>query len=317
MTLKIKSIAIGFICAAGWTAVAAQQRFDIEMTTRWVNNNTSLEINAEKRTTGSYTVLLQFTDRQNTRQQPIFKTVMRNPTQKLLTVEPIQADRPVRCTYRYYYIRGYRHPKLDSTFVYRLPYSPARKAVQAHSLYDLNERHFDGKPIRGWSAWQFLLEEGDTVFAMRKGIVVEVHDGETPLQAGLQSTFRSKNNSVLVEHPDGTLCNYSVLANGTIAVREGDVVFPGTPIAQAGAYYEEGERQVRICIYFPDDNPAFRPNASVRDVSAFEWVFYNPWFATGDGTMQLTGGRFYRATTSPELVQKEMTKKEIKLYPDL
>lgn len=317
MFREIKTLTVVALLLGSPATAAAQQRSDIETSSRWVNN-TSLEISAEKHTTGSYTILLVFTERLNTRQPPTFKTVMRGNTQKLLTVPPIQPDQPVRCYYRYHYIRGYRSPKLDSTFVYRLPYSTAREnPVRVRSLYNLHERHFEGKPVRGWSSWQFLLDEGDTVFAMRKGIVVEVHDGETPAQAGLQSTYRSKANSVLVEHPDGTLCSYSVLANGTIPVREGDVVFPGTPIAQAGTYYEGGERQVRIYVYFPDDNPAFKPNASASDVSAFEWVYYNPWFATSEGVRQLVDLGRYEAVSSPELVQREMTKKEIKAHPEL
>ncbi len=304
------------LLVASLSTASAQQRPEIEIRSRWVNC-TSLEINAEKHTQGSYTVLLVFTERQNTRQPPTFKTVMRGSTQSLLTVKPIQPEQPVGCAYRYHYIRGYHAPKLDSGFVYRLPYSVHRdKPVRARPLFDLRERYFDGKPARGWSAWQFLLAEGDTVFAMRKGTVVEVHDGETPAQAGLQSTYRSKENSVLVEHPDGTLGRYTVLDNGTITVREGEVVFPGTPIAQAGTYYEGGERQVRVCVYFPDENPAFRGNASTN-VSAFEWVYYNPWFATSEGPRQLVDLGTYTAVCAPELVQREMTKKEIKAHPEL
>lgn len=302
------------LALAGSVATASVQngKLDIETTTRWVNN-TNLEISATKHTVGSYTILLQFTELQNTRQPATFRTVMRGNAQKLLTVQPIQPEQPVRCAYRYHYIRGYHAPKLDSTFVYRLPYSTSRRPVQACTLYNLDERYFDGKPARGWNPWQFLLDEGDTVFAMRKGIVVEVHDGEAPIQAGLQATFRSKANFILVEHPDGTLCRYSVLDNGSITVEEGDLVFPGTPIGRAGTYYEGGERQVRIAVYFPDEIPdARKGNVTGEAPSLFEWVYYNPWFATSEGTVQLTSRSFFGAVSSPELVRKEMTKKELK-----
>lgn len=296
----------------GVTGASAQQKYDIETDTKWVNG-TSLEISAVKHTVGSYTVLLRFTERENTRQPPTFKTVMRGSSQKLLTVAPINAEQPVSCGYRYHYIRGYRHPKLDSSFVYRLPYSTSREPAVAAELFNLNERYFEGKPIRGWKAWQFLLNEGDTVFAMRKGTVVEVHDGEAPVQAGLQATYRTKNNNVLVEHPDGTLCQYSVLDKGSITVKEGDVVYPGTPIAKAGTYYEGGERQVRVMVYFPDENRDYR-DGDPQNGSVFEWVYYNPRFATPDGVTQLQNRSKYKATTSPELIRKEMTKKEIKQF---
>lgn len=312
MSAKFTTLAALVLC--GVSGVSAQQKHEIETTSRWVDG-TSLEINAVKYPVGSYTVLVKFTERQNTRQSPTFRTVMRGSNQKLLTVAPINAEQPVRCGYRYYYIRGYRHPKLDSAFVYRLPYSTSHEPVTVRELYNLNERHFEGKPVRGWKVWQFMLNEGDTVFAMRKGTVVEIHDGEAPAQAGLQSTYRSRENSILVEHPDGTLCRYSVLENGSLTVAVGDMVYPGTPLARAGTYYEGGERQVRTAVYFPDENPAYDETAP-QNGSVFEWVYYNPWFATAGGDTRLQDGAAYRAATSAELVRKEMTKKEIKQRPE-
>lgn len=299
-----------FLC--GVTGISAQPKYDIETDTKWVNG-TSLEISAVKHTVGSYTILLQFTERENTRQPPTFKTVMRGGSQKLLTVAPINVEQPVRCGYRYHYIRGYHHPKLDSSFVYRLPYSTSREPAVAAELFNLNERYFEGRPARGWKAWQFLLNEGDTVLAMRKGTVVEVHDGGAPAQAALQATYRTKNNNVLVEHPDGTLARYSVLENGSIAVRPGDIVYPGTPLGKAGAYYEGGERQVRVQVYFPDENRDYRPD-DPQNRSVFEYVYYNPRFATAGGNTRLTNREKYKAVETPELVQKEMTKKEIKQF---
>lgn len=311
MSAKFTLFAALLFC--GTAGVSAQPKYDIETETKWVNG-TSLEISAVKYPVGSYTVLLRFTERENTRQPPTFKTVMRGSNQRLLTVAPINAEQPVSCRYRYYFIRGYHHPKLDSSFVYRLPYSTAHRAVKARNLYNLNERHFDGKPVRGWKAWQFMLEEGDTVFAMRKGIVVEVHDGEEPAQAGLQSSYRSKENRILIEHPDGTLCQYSVLENGSITVKVGDVAYPGTPIGKAGAYYEGGERQVRVIVYFPDENRNYK-EGDPQNGSVFEYVYYNPWFATPEGNAQLQDGNAYKAASSVDLIRKEMTKKEIKQYP--
>ncbi len=299
------------LLALGQSGATAQNtRPDIEVDSRWVE--TSLEINAIKHTLGSYTLLLQFSELENTRQSPVYKTVMRGASQKLLTVAPVQAERPVGCRYAYSYIRGYRSPKLDSAFIYRLPYSTMKgEAVRAISLFNLNQRYFDGQPVRGWSAWEFRLAPGDTVFAMRKGLVVEMHDGEEPADEGIAATYRSRANYVLVEQPDGTLCRYEVLEKGSIAVRPGDVVYPGTPIARAGTYYEGGEYQVRIAVYFPDENPRFRQGDS-KNGSAFEWVYYNPRVATAQGEIRLQHGRTYRAVSSPELVQREMTKREIK-----
>lgn len=299
------------LCCGPFSAFAQQGQPDIEIDSKWVG--TSLEISATKRPVGSYTIQLRFTQMQNTRQSPTYKTVMRGSSQKLLTVAPINAEQPVDCRFSYSYVQGYHSPKLDSSFVYRLPYSTSREPVVAAELFNLNERYLDGKPVRGWKSWQFSLREGDTVFAMRKGLVVQVHDGEEPTQAGLQSTYRNKSNRIIIEHPDGTLCQYSVLENGSIAVKPGDMVYPGTPIAKAGAYYDGGEYQVRTLVYFPDENKNFR-EGDRQNGSVFEWVYYDPWFATPEGDSKLHNRRAYKAVASPELVRKEMTKKEIKQF---
>lgn len=309
--MSVKPTLLAALLSCGpFSALAQQGQPDIELDSKWVNG-TSLEISAAKRPVGSYTLLLRFTQRENTRQTPTYKTVMRGSSQKLLTVAPINAEQPVSCRYSYSYIRGYHSPKLDSTFVYRLPYSTSKEPVMAAELFNLTERYLEGKPVRGWKSWQFNLSEGDTVFAMRKGLVVEVHDGEEPAQAGLQSTYRTKNNHVLIEQPDGTLCQYSVLENGSITVRPGDIVYPGTPIAKAGTYYENGEYQVRTLVYFPEENKNYH-EGDPQNGSVFEWVYYDPWFATQDGHTRLRNRTAYKAVTTPELVQKEMTKKEIK-----
>lgn len=308
MSIRSSLLSAALLCG-GITTVVAQGQQDIELNSKWVG--TSLEINATKRPLGSYTVLLVFSELQNTRQGRTFRTVMRNNSQKLLTIAPVNAEQPVDCAYRYSYVRGYHSPKLDSAFVYRLPYSTAREGAEAYELSNLNERYFEGKPRRGWKAWQFLLAEGDTVFAMRKGVVVEVNDGEAEAQKGMEATFRSKKNDVLVEQPDGTLCQYSVLENGSICVKVGETVYPGTPLGRAGAYYEGGERQVRTLVYFPEENKRYRENDR-ENSSMFEYVYYNPHFATPEGILQLNNRGRYRAVSSPELVQREMTKKEMK-----
>lgn len=308
-----KYLLLGAALLFGGTLPSSAQQREIELDSKWVNNS-DLEISAVKRPLGSYTVLLRFSQMQNTRQGPSYKTVMRGDTERLLTIKAINPEQPVNCGYTYSYIRGYHSPKLDSSFVYRLPFSTTHAPVQVATLYNLNERHFEGKPIRGWSSWQFPLNEGDTVFAMRKGMVVETHDGEAPVQKGLQSTYRSKSNSILIEHGDGTLCTYGVLENGSMMVNIGDIVYPGTPLAKAGTYYQDGEYQVRTVIYFPSENKNYR-SGDPQNSSFFEWVHYNPHFATTDATVvQLRHGDKYRAATSPELLQREMTKKEIKQY---
>lgn len=293
---------------------------DIELTAEWVDV-TSLEINSTKRTHGSYTLLITFNSMQNTRNMPTYNTIIRGQTQRVITILPIIKDQYVKCGYSYIFERGYYNPKLDSAFVYRLPFSTTKAdAVRAIDLYNMNQRHFNANPVQGWKVVSFMLNAGDTVVAARRGVVVVVEDGHDPLNADMQATYSSNENRVRVEHSDGTIATYSVFEKGSICVAEGDVVYPGSPLGRAGSYYEDGEHLIHFFVSFPKlgvqkGGDTSSKNSSNR--SGFSNVYYNPHFATADGVKQMVHADYYRAVSSDEIVQCEMTKKEIKNIANL
>ncbi len=288
---------------------------DVEVTHRRMSDGKSQEIIAQKNKPGSYTVFIRFTMLQNIRQAQTYRTTVRGDNERLLTLQPEKPDQGWNFNYRYWYIRGYKPSKLDSSFVYRLPYSTGKSAVRALSLYNLNERHFDDKPSRGWSSFEFMLEKGDTVFAMRKGQVVNIVDQHDPLPEEMSVSYHSESNDITIEHPDGTTGMYRVFERGSMLVKEGDMVYPGTPLGLAGSFSENGNYMIRFHVAYPELNRNYKEGDPANS-SVFEWVFYNPYFLTTDGVRQLSSGETYRSASSPELVQREMTKREIKAIAD-
>lgn len=306
--MKRPFLTLLFIAASGF-AYGQNPKYDIELSQKWANDHSSVDINAKKHKPGSYTVFLRFGTLENVQHSRTFRTVVKSDG-RMLTLKSVNKDKPMNYNYHYWYAPGYKHPKLDSTFVYRLPYSTAKTNVKALHLYNLSERHFDSRPARGWKSFEFLLEEGDTVFAARKGLVVSVTDGHDVLDAELQASYHSVTNNIRIEHEDGTLADYMVFEKGSISVKEGDLVYPGTPLGKAGAFSAGGNHTIRFHVFFPDLNPDYKEGDS--DQSLFEWVYYNPHFATAEGNRQLEHESEHRAVSPSELIQKEMTKKEIK-----
>lgn len=299
------------LALASLSPIANAQFRPVELNSRWVqiDEGSNLEITAQKNGPGTRTLFIEFTELQNAKQSPTFNTVVRGD-KPILTIKPVDKNTSPKVRWRSWSIQGHHTPKLDSSFVYRLPYSTAKAPVAVYEMYNLNERHFNGNPIRGWKAFQFYLQKGDTVFACRKGTVVEVIDGHAMLAADRDAGYHSENNRLTIEHEDGTLGYYSVFEKGSIGVKEGDVVYPGSMLGKAGAFAEGGQYQIRFHVSYPTVIKNFKSDIQR---SPFEYVYYNPFFATADaGALQLENGQKYRAFSSEALVQKEMTKKEIK-----
>lgn len=295
---------VGSVCA---------QNVPFEFDWKKNGDNTTQELVAINKTQlGTFTLYIELKNIINVRLQRKHTVLVRNSGDRILTMKPIDEERPMDVDVaRVGIARGYRSKNLDSSFVYRLPYSTSKSAVRALSLYNLDERHFDGNPARGWKAFEFALERGDTVFAVRKGQVILVIDQYDLLPKGMEASYNSQSNDVVVEHPDGTLGSYQVFERGSICVREGDVVYPGTPLGRAGTFSENGNYMIRFFVSYPDTNPNYNeddPNNS----SVFEQVYYNPHFLTPEGVRQLTHRESYRSASSAELVQREMTKRELK-----
>lgn len=288
----------------------AQSPKAIELSSEWINKNTAFEISARKNKVGTYTVFIEFTTLENASQGKTHKAIVRSDG-RVLTVKKQNPDKSMRFSYSYYSIRGFKNSRLDSSFVYRLPYSEHRtEPVLVQHLYNIGH-YFDRSPPRNWHSSQFLLSPGDTVFACRKGLVVEVRDGNDMLPEERTAGYHSTSNDIIVEHSDGTLARYAVFEKGSISVKEGETIYPGTPLGKAGAFSVNGNYQIRFMVYFPDLNRNYKPDDPENN-SRFEWVYYNPVFMTEHGNIKLTNRKSYRAVSSPELIRIEMTKKEAK-----
>ncbi|MDR1056602.1 MAG: M23 family metallopeptidase [Prevotellaceae bacterium] len=298
-----------FICGTqgSW---AQTNRRDVELATEYTNKGVDIWGNANA--VGSYTVFIRFSALNNTQHMSSYSAILAGRS-KIISFKPIDEQKSVSCRYSYYYVRGYKNRKVDSTFIYRLPFSILKTdSVRVLSLFNVNERYFNQSSDHNWIAWQFSLNQNDTVFAMRKGLVVKIVDSYDPVdKEGVVVSYQTERNSVTVEHADGTLCYYRVMEKGAFMVSEGDVVYPGTPLGKAGTFNKGGNYQVRISISYPeiDKELAKKP---VENKSVFKNVYYNPYFVTQGGTQQLLHGKYYKSVSSAELIRQEMTKKEIK-----
>jgi hypothetical protein len=286
-------------------SAGAQQPLDISS---GYDDQGNAMIGAELRDNGIYTVTLKFDDVVN------FNTVRVrqfrvSSSGTLVSLKPVDPYKSSNHRIGWTWVYGSVDPKkVDPEFVYRLPFSTA-KDRQAHELYNFVERHW-GKDDHNvdFTSFQFTMNRGDTIYAARKGTVIRVVDKHEPVRDLGTITMDTQANELYVEHADGTIARYGVLEKGSICVKQGDVVFPCTPVGLAGTF--DGEiYQLRLSLYYQTDNMR-----EIVELDNYNIVYHyiDPVFATSKGETQLTEGILYTPVVSDELTQREMTKREIK-----
>lgn len=274
------------------------------------NSDNSVNITYEKPDEGSVTVELKFRELGNSN-TPRTVFSVKGTSGTLLTLKPIHKDNPIQYSYTYRSIRGALLPKMDTSYVYLLPYV-ASENVRVSEAGFLRAKYFGAEEPLDWKVYHFYTDKPATVVASRKGTVVSIKDGHD--DSKLEGVaYSSKTNNIYVEHTDGTLLEYDGFENGSIKVKVGDVVFPGQPL---GTNVKRRDNQYSI-VY----SLSYLKNANLLNVdnktmntseSYYGWI--TPVFRTVDGDSKLDKNKRYTSVIPEELVTKEMSKKELKKY---
>lgn len=270
------------------------------------NSDKSVSFKFEKKNFGTYYLQLNFKYLENANSIG-YKGNITGYTGKLITIKPIDPQKPISFSYNYSYIRGKLNAKIDTGFVYLLPVSRGKTInVLNHSF--LYSQYFGSQKPRNWKSFKFEVSEGDTVFSSRKGLVVEVNEGFDPDTAVV---YASKNNAVLIEHEDGSFARYSVLKKGSVMVKPGETVYPHTPIAIAGTFNRAGDTQISFQIYYLVEDNIEKKENSIKNMQHY-FSYVDPVFHTSSGDMHLKGYQNYSADFNLEHIAKELTKREKK-----
>lgn len=270
------------------------------------NDDRSVVISARTHAPGTFGIVVEFTALTNTSHQHWFYTSV-SGSGTVATLKPLDSEQGVGYGYVYSYNRGRANPKHSASAVYRLPFS-AGKIRRCNTLSYLWE-DIKEKP-QEWYPWMFYMEKGDTVFAMRKGLVVEICDGEGPVADSVSVSYSSHSNSVTIEHGDGTLAHYNVLERNSFMVKVGDIVYPDTPLALAGSY-DNLDYQVRVVVrMLRVDLGKVKERGKLSDALYYDCI--NPVFMTEKGPAAIIPGENYRPVVTEDMVKAEMTRKELK-----
>lgn len=187
----------------------------IEMDVKRANDKISF--NATNRSLFDYTLIINFTNLQNVFPMVFMREIKLHPGyNNLFDLTIKNSNQGVSYEYSIRYsMRLAKNP--DLTFPYLVPVAKGR-IVYLITAIDGNEKKLVVN--------QFKTQEGDTIFAMRRGLVTALPEDN----GKVDRIFKSGSLEVL--QPDGTLAIYRGI-KVTPAVRLGHQVFAGQPIGLA------------------------------------------------------------------------------------
>jgi hypothetical protein len=174
---KIITFAYLLMLIFGLPTLTVAQSQDIVITYEKGSDN-SITFNYEKKVPGSYTLSVKLTQLQNTIASD-YEGVIQNSTGTLFKLRPQRADEGITFSYTYTYLRGNMSPKVDTSFVYALPFKKGKRLIPIELSF-IGKTYFKDSEPKNWKAYRFSSKTPDTVCAIRKGIVIKIENKYQP-----------------------------------------------------------------------------------------------------------------------------------------
>lgn len=147
---------------------------------------------------------------------------------KIASLQPLNAEQPLRYDYRMRWQLGDPNAKPNQRFVYSPPV-PVQNAFTIAQGFNGSYSHHTASSRY---AIDIDMPIGTAIRAARGGLVVSVNDSNR--DGGNSVAYRSQTNSIYVLHDDGTFAIYAHLRCGSALVRPGERIQIGQIIAQSG-----------------------------------------------------------------------------------
>ncbi len=207
--------------------------------------------------------------------------------------------------YKFYYWTGSANPKIDDV-LYTFPVSSGLQ-VEVREVGSIKEL-VKGEEDEDFYALSFDLIDGDTITAVRRGVVEQIEQGNQT--DTLTYTFTRSRNFMTVRHEDGTVARYMNFKNNSAQVEKGDEVLPGTALAVATQTSTVGHARLLLDItYLAIDTKVSR---NYKDWAKVKSLI--PKFVAEGFEGSLKSGETYTSVINDELITQEMSKREKKKY---
>lgn len=232
--------------------------------------------------------------------------VRTNGSYHLLTLRADDESYGVGYSYSWRCVYGRMDPPVDTAFVYRMPCT-AGKPVRVIGTEHVLDKYCKSHEQRQQLGYAFPLEKGDTVYAMRRGVVTQVVRPEQRPSGTPAVSFTTRSVRIFVEQPDGSDACYTCFDPDHVLVCEGEEVLPGMPLGLAGTYDGEHYKvSVQVSWRVSEQNGEGKLSVGTRHC-----LFR---FATAEGVVVPESGKVYTPVMTDSLLTCEMSKKELKRW---
>ena len=297
----IDKIFLFVLLISGSFLFAQNKKINVKFSTQKDN---SVVFSYTKTIPGSYYLKVSFNKLNNSLNiNNVFYKVLKNKSGYLFKLRPVNKSRGISFSYSYFYIMGKPNPKIDTSFVYLLPFKEGKNIYFEPITKNVKE-YFGAKPAENFYKYQFISKNPDTVCAVRKGTVISVVD-KYSVDTTLAYSYSSERNRITIEHKDGTFADYTGFHKDKIFVKTGDIVYPGTELGVLDRYDKSKQYQLRLGFFFLK-----KPKSNFKS----EYKYFTPYFLTSNGVEKLQPEKNYTVKVSGEIVMKEMKRKEKKKW---
>lgn len=272
------------------------------------------KFSCENRGYCSYMVEVSFTELQNLRADfklPFIGDVRPGPN-SLFTLTKVSPAPPSSFRFTYRYVKGCIEPKVNMSYTYLLPVAPG-KEVQSHEMDYFLKRYMNDPAPQDWYAISIKMKAGDTVYAARRGTVIEVKDDANLKESGY--TMASTDNYIEVYHEDCSFARYQVLKDKSIFVKAGQFIEAGDPIGIVGGEKYVTGPHLRFCVYYTIDKDAFTDYDKADRRSRLAYVPVQFW-TKDTGKLKLVNNSKYMSEHPIALITQEMNKRELKRWTE-
>ena len=274
-----------------------------------INNDKSVSFNYKKNRPGSYFLILEFNSLNNTRANT-FKRVINSPSGSLTKLKPTNPDEGIGFRYSIKYYEGNLNSKIHYDYPYILPFDKG-KTNSANELYSLENAYLKKDLPKNWKSYSFEFKNPEIVRAIRKGIVVEIINSFKSKSDKVYSYY-SEQNSIKIEHKDGSIASYKGFGNNQINVKIGQLVFPQTKLGELAKYDSRERYRLYLTLYsFKTIEGKSLNNLKSTDI---EINYITPKFYINGDIKELKNREIFEVDYNEDVLFKEMRRREIKRY---
>lgn len=241
------------------------------------NVDNTVDFYYEKEAVGSFIVSLNFSKLENTETKSVPKFNVTANSGLLFKLKPIDKNKKIDFAYSYTLTSGYLNPIVDTSITYVLPFKKGKKVkVYWGTRPDISPEK--------WKKYVVYSNNQDSVFGMRKGVVVNIETLTVFNKDELtQMPTKIYRKQIVVEHTDGTFASYTGIDENSIAVKIGQTIYPQTYIGTMDKLIGERYSFTFDVYYHEPDEMNYRGNL----------VSVNPNFLTQNGIEKLESKKEY------------------------